>query len=373
MLHANEQSVWEWLIMFVIALRLIPNPNSDESGSDVWESNAKYRSTYLLICCIKTEEMGEKKKPNAIVLFWYYLCSLICCFCAVISSVILNLICFNLPTFIFHTCYGPFHTVWSITTMFRILTDLSLNSSCGSLRKSYISSHPSEFIHRVLIVCYLGQQESAQIHITDQNLHSNTANYFLCLEGKVLRKVWETGPFYSPDGVPKSVGPCPLHHITMNISLENPYGSVTIPRAHLRTSDDDSTVIINPMALDPSNSANPYSAETKNGTQNPPPYGGEGGYTVKEDDEEVGRCNACCRSCRRKWSEGDLRVSSPFGNNGWPVDGGLGQCHHSLPWQKEAHEYDHPQWQVTGKNCIYIRTKWEYVPHVMTFSQAIFL
>ncbi|KAL2100352.1 hypothetical protein ACEWY4_004746 [Coilia grayii] len=89
----------------------------------------------------------------------------------------------------------------------------------------------------------------------------------------------------------------------MNISLENPYGSVTIPRAQLRTSDDNSTVIINPMALGRNTSANPYdgvySSEAKNG-QNPPPYGGEGNYTVKEDEEQVSRCYACCRRCRRK-------------------------------------------------------------------------
>ncbi|XP_063067343.1 uncharacterized protein si:ch211-202f5.3 [Engraulis encrasicolus] len=100
--------------------------------------------------------------------------------------------------------------------------------------------------------------------------------------------------------------------MSMNISLENPYGSVTIPRAQLRTGDDNSTVIINPMALD-GTSSNPYDAygaEGKNGGQNPPPYGGgaangtgagsEGGYTIKEDEEQVGRCYACCRRCRRK-------------------------------------------------------------------------
>jgi len=98
--------------------------------------------------------------------------------------------------------------------------------------------------------------------------------------------------------------------MSMNISLENPYGSVTIPRAQLRTGDDNSTVIINPMALEHGTSANPYDAygsEGKNG-QNPPPYGGaangtgdrEGSYIVKDDEEQVGRCYACCRRCRRK-------------------------------------------------------------------------
>lgn len=103
----------------------------------------------------------------------------------------------------------------------------------------------------------------------------------------------------------------------MNLSLDNPYGNVTIPRAKLR-SPEDSTVIINPMALDTTyngnNSLNPYGAfkpqgdelpptESKEGSSqnSPPAYGGQTSYTVKEDTEEVGgRCPACCYRCRRK-------------------------------------------------------------------------
>uniref|UniRef100_A0A3Q2ZSX0 Uncharacterized protein n=1 Tax=Kryptolebias marmoratus TaxID=37003 RepID=A0A3Q2ZSX0_KRYMA len=76
----------------------------------------------------------------------------------------------------------------------------------------------------------------------------------------------------------------------INISLENPYGQVTIPRAKLRSSDDTATVIANQMAL---NSENPYADKSSA----PPPY------TIKDDDggeEESGRCRACCYRCRRK-------------------------------------------------------------------------
>ncbi|MED6271938.1 hypothetical protein CHARACLAT_025261, partial [Characodon lateralis] len=74
----------------------------------------------------------------------------------------------------------------------------------------------------------------------------------------------------------------------INISLENPYGQVTIPRAKLRLSED-ATVITNPVAL---NSENPYAQKGSD----PPPY------TVKEDggEEEGGRCQACCYRCRRR-------------------------------------------------------------------------
>ncbi len=104
---------------------------------------------------------------------------------------------------------------------------------------------------------------------------------------------------------------------TMNISLENPYGDVTIPRAKLYNADS-STIIMNPMALESTynnrkSSLNPYSSfktpgennsssvpvygEARNGSQNPPPA-----YTVRESDEQVGRCHACCYRCRRrKW------------------------------------------------------------------------
>uniref|UniRef100_A0A672LQ05 Si:ch211-202f5.3 n=1 Tax=Sinocyclocheilus grahami TaxID=75366 RepID=A0A672LQ05_SINGR len=102
----------------------------------------------------------------------------------------------------------------------------------------------------------------------------------------------------------------------MNISLENPYGDVTIPRAKLRGPADSSTIIMNPMALESTynnrNSAlNPYSSfktpgenntssvpvygEARNGSQNPPPA-----YTVRESDEQVGRCYACCCRCWRR-------------------------------------------------------------------------
>ncbi|KAI7813495.1 hypothetical protein IRJ41_018573 [Triplophysa rosa] len=104
----------------------------------------------------------------------------------------------------------------------------------------------------------------------------------------------------------------------MNISLENPYGDVAIPRAKLR--GDSSTIIMNPMALESSynrtSATNPYGSfktpgennpsnvpvygEAKNGSQNPPPYSTQTGYTVKDDTEQVGRCYACCCRCRRK-------------------------------------------------------------------------
>ena len=35
----------------------------------------------------------------------------------------------------------------------------------------------------------------------------------------------------------------------INVSLDNPYGEVTITRAKVRPSEDGSTVIANPMAL----------------------------------------------------------------------------------------------------------------------------
>ena len=75
----------------------------------------------------------------------------------------------------------------------------------------------------------------------------------------------------------------------INLSMDNPYGHVTIPRAKLRGLDD-STVIANPMAQNGDASSPP-----SDGVQNPPPP-----YMVKEDTEEVGRCPACCYRCRRK-------------------------------------------------------------------------
>uniref|UniRef100_A0A3Q3G8N5 Uncharacterized protein n=1 Tax=Labrus bergylta TaxID=56723 RepID=A0A3Q3G8N5_9LABR len=76
----------------------------------------------------------------------------------------------------------------------------------------------------------------------------------------------------------------------INVSLENPYGEVTIPRAKLRPSDD-ATVIANPMALS-NNDSNPYGVASSA----PPPY------MVKEagEEEEGGRCPACCYRCRRR-------------------------------------------------------------------------
>ncbi|KAK9532118.1 hypothetical protein VZT92_009520 [Zoarces viviparus] len=72
----------------------------------------------------------------------------------------------------------------------------------------------------------------------------------------------------------------------INVSPDNPYGQVTIPRAKLRLSDDLSTVIANPGAL---SSADPYSSS-------PPPY------VVKDagEEEEGGRGPACCYRCRRR-------------------------------------------------------------------------
>lgn len=76
----------------------------------------------------------------------------------------------------------------------------------------------------------------------------------------------------------------------INVSLENPYGQVTIPRAKLHSSSD-STVIANPMVI--TSNENPYQVSSSA----PPPY------TVKEDgggDDEGGSCRACCYRCRRK-------------------------------------------------------------------------
>lgn len=106
----------------------------------------------------------------------------------------------------------------------------------------------------------------------------------------------------------------------MNSSLENPYGDVTIPRAKLHSAED-STIIINPMALESTysnrnSSLNPYGAFKPNGesqapsdvtkggdgdASNPSRYNGQSSYTVQEDkEEEVGRSRACCLRCRRK-------------------------------------------------------------------------
>lgn len=76
----------------------------------------------------------------------------------------------------------------------------------------------------------------------------------------------------------------------INVSLENPYGEVHIPRAKIRPSDD-ATVIANPMALS-THDGNPYGVSS---SAPPPPY------VVKEaGEEEGGRCPACCYRCRRR-------------------------------------------------------------------------
>lgn len=83
--------------------------------------------------------------------------------------------------------------------------------------------------------------------------------------------------------------PCAMSKI--NVSPENPYGEVTIPRAKIRSLDDNATVIVNPMAM-------------SSNEGNPPPY------VVKEakvEEEEEARSRACCYRCRRKkwWKDCD--------------------------------------------------------------------
>lgn len=99
---------------------------------------------------------------------------------------------------------------------------------------------------------------------------------------------------------------------TINVSLDNPYGQVNIPRAKLHSSDD--TVIANPMAVGGTD-GNPY------GTSSfaPPPY------VVKEDTtEEVGGCRACCYRCRRKkWRPHQQEVISERQDV-------MSQCHYLL-------------------------------------------
>lgn len=79
---------------------------------------------------------------------------------------------------------------------------------------------------------------------------------------------------------------------TINVSLDNPYGEVIIPRAKIRSPDDASTVITNPAALG-NDASNPYGMTHSE----PPPY------VVKEaggGEEEEGRSRGCCYRCRRK-------------------------------------------------------------------------
>ncbi|XP_061656170.1 uncharacterized protein si:ch211-202f5.3 isoform X2 [Phyllopteryx taeniolatus] len=72
----------------------------------------------------------------------------------------------------------------------------------------------------------------------------------------------------------------------IHVSLDNPYGRVTIPRAKLRTSADAATVIANPAALN-GNDPDPYVAPA-------PPY------LVKDAEEDGGGRNTCCYRCRRR-------------------------------------------------------------------------
>lgn len=76
----------------------------------------------------------------------------------------------------------------------------------------------------------------------------------------------------------------------INVSPENPYGEVTIPRAKIRSPDDNATVIVNPMTM-------------SSNEGNPPPY------VVKEAgvEEEEARSRTCCYRCRRKkwWEDYD--------------------------------------------------------------------
>lgn len=76
----------------------------------------------------------------------------------------------------------------------------------------------------------------------------------------------------------------------INVSPENPYGDVTIPRAKIRSPDDNATVIVNPMTM-------------SSNEGNPPPY------VVKEAgvEEEEARSRTCCYRCRRKkwWEDCD--------------------------------------------------------------------
>ncbi|KAL4609473.1 hypothetical protein GN956_G23583 [Arapaima gigas] len=102
----------------------------------------------------------------------------------------------------------------------------------------------------------------------------------------------------------------------LNISLDNPYGNVTIPRAKLRSSEESSTIITNPLAVDSleqgrSSGLNPYSSFKPPGAQmqgtsqsqpglNTSPYQVQSSYTIKEQEEDVNCCYACCCRCRRK-------------------------------------------------------------------------
>lgn len=99
----------------------------------------------------------------------------------------------------------------------------------------------------------------------------------------------------------------------LNLSLDNPYGSVTIPRAKLSSVEDGSVVIANPAAVysaaGPS-ALNPYGNFQPRGEQGPQdpsgrtpmPYEGTAStYTIKETEEKDSCCYSCwCFCCRRR-------------------------------------------------------------------------
>lgn len=149
-----------------------------------------------------------------------------------------------------------------------------------------------------------------QIRASIPSLRSNTSNQ------KPVKRLTATDPIY----LCFVLSAFHNQSVIMNLSLENPYGDVTIPRAKLRSAED-STIITNPMAVgstysNRNSSLNPYGAFKPNGesqgpsevtkdgdgdTSNPPRNNGQSSYTVKEDkEEEVGRSRACCLRCRRK-------------------------------------------------------------------------
>lgn len=149
-----------------------------------------------------------------------------------------------------------------------------------------------------------------QIRASIPSLRSNTSNQ------KPVKRLTATDPIY----LCFVLSAFHNQSVIMNLSLENPYGDVTIPRAKLH-SGEDSTIIINPIALDSTYSnrnysLNPYGAfkpggqspfpseGTNNGdggASNTPCYDSQTSYTVKEDaKEEFGRCRTCCFRCRRK-------------------------------------------------------------------------
>ncbi|XP_061553992.1 uncharacterized protein si:ch211-202f5.3 [Phycodurus eques] len=74
----------------------------------------------------------------------------------------------------------------------------------------------------------------------------------------------------------------------IHVSLDNPYGRVSIPRAKLRTSADAAAVIANPAALN-GNDPDPY------------PYVAPApSYLVKDAEEDGGGRYTCCYRCRRR-------------------------------------------------------------------------